>query len=211
MMRTMSSQQPVHSLEEQGADSNPFRQFESWYRDVQATSNPDPSAMTLATATPEGAPSARIVLLKSFDQRGFVFFTNYHSRKGHELMHNPRAALLFHWPELVRQIRIEGITHRVSAEESDAYFRTRPRGSQIGALASDQSRPIENRKMLEDRVSELSAELRDQEVPRPPHWGGYRLVPSALEFWQGRQDRLHDRIRYTRTTGGEWRMERLSP
>lgn len=210
-MRTMSSQQPAHSLDEHGADSDPFGQFEAWYRDARATSNPDPSAMTLATSTPEGAPSARVVLLKSFDQRGFVFFTNYHSRKGHELMHNPRAALLFHWPELVRQIRIEGITHRVSAEESDAYFRTRPRGSQIGALASDQSRPIENRKVLEERVSELSAELRDQEVPRPPHWGGYRLVPSALEFWQGRQDRLHDRIRYTRATGGEWRIERLSP
>lgn len=210
-MRTMSSQQPAHSLDEHSADADPFRQFESWYRDARATSNPDPSAMTLATATPEGAPSARVVLLKSFDQLGFVFFTNYHSRKGHELMHNPRAALLFHWPELVRQIRIEGITHRVSAEESDAYFRTRPRGSQIGALASDQSRPIENRKVLEERVSELSAELRDREVPRPPHWGGYRLVPSALEFWQGRQDRLHDRIRYTRATGGEWRTERLSP
>lgn len=210
-MRTMSSSKPTPSLDEHRVEADPVRQFERWYLEVQATSNPDPSAMTLATATPQGAPSARIVLLKSFGEQGFVFFTNYHSRKGHELMHNPRAALLFHWPELARQVRLEGIAHRIPAEESDAYFQTRPRGSQIGALASEQSQPIDGRAVLEARVGELSQKLRGQDIPRPTHWGGYRLVPESVEFWQGRQDRLHDRIRYTHVSGAHWRIERLSP
>lgn len=210
-MRTMSSSKTTPSLDEHRVEADPVRQFEHWYLEVQATSNPDPSAMTLATATPQGAPSARIVLLKSFGEQGFVFFTNYHSRKGHELMHNPRAALLFHWPELARQVRLEGIAHRIPAEESDAYFQTRPRGSQIGALASEQSQPIDGRAVLEARVGELSQKLRGQDIPRPAHWGGYRLVPESVEFWQGRPDRLHDRIRYTHVSGAHWRIERLSP
>lgn len=211
MNNQQANPEPSSFLDERNVDPNPFRQFERWFCDAQATKNADPSAMTLATATREGAPSARIVLLKGFDETGFVFYTNYLSRKGHELMYNPRAALLFHWPELVRQVRLEGIVHRVSAEESDAYFRTRPWGSRIGALASDQSRPAPDRASLEARAAELAAQYRDSEVPRPPHWGGYRLAPEVFEYWQGRQDRLHDRIQYTRKASGAFHIERLSP
>jgi pyridoxamine 5'-phosphate oxidase len=167
-------------------------------------------AMALATATPEGAPSVRMVLLKGFDERGFVFFTGYESRKGRELAENPRAALLFHWDPLGRQVRVEGRLERTTPSETEAYFHTRPRGAQIAALASHQSQVLENRETLEARVAELEAELDGVEVPVPPAWGGFRLTPETYEFWQHRENRLHDRFRYRRD-GGRWTIERLSP
>ena len=167
--------------------------------------------MTLVTASSNGQPSARIVLLKEFDQRGFVFFTNYESRKGQELAENPQAALLFCWLELERQVRIEGRVERVSAEESLEYFQSRPKGSQIGAWASPQSRAIPGREVLEEKIQELTARYQNEEVlPLPPNWGGYRLRPQQVEFWQGRENRLHDRILYTHT-GADWRLDRLAP
>ncbi len=198
-------------LDADSVDPDPIRQFESWYREAHATPMREPTAMTLATASPDGRPSARIVLLKAADERGFVFFTNYQSRKGGELEHNPWAALVFHWPDLVRQVRVEGRVAKVSDEESDAYFKTRPRGSQLGAWASEQSRVIKSRADLERRVQAIAATYEDREIPRPPHWGGLRLVPVAIEFWQGRLDRLHDRVLYSRADDGGWTRERLSP
>jgi pyridoxamine 5'-phosphate oxidase len=166
--------------------------------------------MTLATATPDGRPSARVVLLKGFDERGFVFYTNYEGRKSRELEANPRAALLFYWGELERQVRVEGRVSRVPDRESDAYFAGRPRGSQLGAWASEQSRPVRDRGALERRLRELEGEYEGREVPRPAFWGGYRVVPETMEFWQGRENRLHDRLRYRRAEGG-WKIERLQP
>jgi pyridoxamine 5'-phosphate oxidase len=198
-------------LSEVDVDADPIRQFEKWLRQALAANLPEPNAMTLATATADGQPSARMVLLKHFDASGFTFFTNYDSRKGRELTANPRAALLFFWPELQRQVRIEGTVERVSAAESDAYFHSRPLGSRVGACASQQSEIISNRGVLEERVRELMQRHPDGEVPRPPHWGGYRVLPLAIEFWQGRPDRLHDRLRYQRTDPDGWRLERLSP
>jgi pyridoxamine 5'-phosphate oxidase len=183
--------------------SNPLEQFREWYAEGAS------DIVALATATPGGAPSARMVLLKGADEDGFTFFTNYESRKGRELADNPRAALLFHWPELGRQVRVEGSVERVSREESEAYFRTRPRGAQLAAWASRQSEPIESREALEARFAELDAE-HVGEVPLPPNWGGFRLVPQTYEFWQHRDNRLHDRIRRRRTDEG-WTIERLSP
>lgn len=198
-------------LNEADAATDPFTQFRAWFDAALQANLPEPNAMTLATATPDGVPSARVVLLKGVDERGFVFFTNYESRKGNELAANPHAALVFYWPELERQVRIEGDVERVSAEESDAYFQSRPFGSRIGAWASAQSRPIEGRAWLEQRVAELEARYADGDIPRPPYWGGYRVIPRAVEFWQGRPSRLHDRLRYTRQDDGSWRIERLSP
>ncbi len=172
---------------------------------------PDGNAMTLATADATGAPSARIVLLKAFDERGFVFFTDYRSRKGAELEANPRAALVFYWGELERQVRITGGVALASREESQRYFRSRPLGSRLGAWASHQSQVIAGRGALESDFREVEARYGDQDVPLPPHWGGFRVVPDAIEFWQGRESRLHDRIRYVRETGRKWRIERLSP
>jgi pyridoxamine 5'-phosphate oxidase len=189
-------------------DRDPLRQFAAWFVEARDTGMRMPEAMALATATPDGAPSVRMVLMKSFDERGFTFFTNYESRKGGELAANPRAALLFHWDPLGRQVRIEGPIQRVDPEESAEYIRTRPRGSQLSALASPQSRPVESREVLEARVAEL-AEL--DELPIPGHWGGYRLSPESYEFWQHRDDRLHDRIAYRPEPGGGWRIERLAP
>ena len=166
--------------------------------------------MTLATATPDGRPSARVVLLKGFDERGFVFYTNYEGRKSTEIEANPRAALVFYWGELERQVRVEGRVSRVPDEESDAYFAERPRGSQLGAWASEQSRPVRDRGALEERLRELEGEYGGREVPRPPFWGGYRVEPETMEFWQGRENRLHDRLRYHRA-GELWRRERLQP
>lgn len=166
--------------------------------------------MTLATATRFGLPSARIVLLKSFDERGFVFFTNYNSRKGIELEENAQACLLFYWPQLWRQVRIEGTVERVSADESDQYFNSRPLGSRIGAWASEQSSAIESRAALDRRFQEFSWKFGDN-VPRPPHWGGYRVKPNVIEFWQGQDNRLHDRLRFKSKDDGEWSIERLAP
>ena len=195
------------SLGEGDVAADPIAQFLAWFDDAQAAELREPNAMTLATATPDGAPSARIVLLKGVAERGFVFYTDYRSRKGDELAANPRAALVFHWAELERQVRVTGTVARVSREESEAYYRTRPVGSRIGAWASHQSRPIAGRAELE---AELARRYADGDVPLPPHWGGYRVAPETVEFWQGRPSRLHDRLRYVREDGG-WRVEWLSP
>ena len=200
----------VNTLNESDVDPNPLKQFEVWYGEALASGVPEADAMTLATATTDGAPDARIVLLKSFDGRGFVFFTNYQSRKAQELAANGRACLLFYWLPLKRQVRIEGTVEKVSAAESDDYFHTRPWGSKLGAWASDQSRVITSREDLEKRFAEFELEFADN-VPRPPHWGGYRLAPTAIEFWQGRDNRLHDRIRYRLQQDKSWRIERLAP
>nr|WKF57129.1 Pyridoxine/pyridoxamine 5'-phosphate oxidase [Paraburkholderia busanensis] len=199
------------SLDVADIDRNPFRQFDTWFDQAVAAQLPEPNTMTLATVDSRGRPSARIVLIKAVDERGFVFFTNYESRKGRELGANPYASLLFYWIELERQVRVEGSIVKTSAEESDAYFASRPLGSRIGAWASNQSQVIESRSQLETREREISARYGDA-PPRPPHWGGYRLVPEAIEFWQGRPSRLHDRLLYTRSSEhGDWQISRLSP
>jgi pyridoxamine 5'-phosphate oxidase len=191
---------------------DPIVQFSRWFAEAQAADVPEPNAMTLATATPDGAPSARIVLLKGFDERGFVFFSDYRSRKGAELEANPRAALVFYWEELERQVRVTGGVSLTSREESEQYFQTRPLGSRLGAWASHQSRVIPGRTALERDVRDIERRFPDGDVPLPPHWGGYRVVPDTIEFWQGRESRLHDRIRYVRGSGGRgWHVERLSP
>jgi pyridoxamine 5'-phosphate oxidase len=198
------------SLDEADLDRDPIRQFEKWFAQAIKAQLPEPNAMTLATVDSRGHPSARIVLIKGVDPRGFVFFTNYESRKGREIANNPRASLLFHWIELERQVRIEGRVDMTSAEESDAYYASRPLESRIGAWASAQSQEIESRAALEARERELIAQYGEH-PPRPPHWGGYRVVPDRIEFWQGRPSRLHDRMRYTRGGDGAWRIARLSP
>ena len=190
-------------------DPDPLEQFRAWFREAEGTVRA-PEAMALATATPEGAPSVRMVLMKGVDERGFVFFTGYESRKGRELAANPRAALLFYWDPLGRQVRVEGRLERTTTAETEAYFHTRPRGAQIAALASRQSEVLPNRAELERRVAELEAEHDDREVPVPPAWGGFRLTPDGYEFWQHRENRLHDRFRY-RPDGDGWAIERLSP
>ena len=200
------------ALKKATADANPIRQFEIWFADANASgmSQQDATSMTLATVGKDCKPAARIVLLKSFDERGFVFYTNYTSRKGQELAENSRACLLFYWSPLWRQVRIEGEVEKVSEAESDQYFHSRPLGSKIGAWASDQSQPVENRERLEKRFEEFSWKFADN-VPRPPHWGGYRLKPETIEFWQGRDNRLHDRLRYILKSDGSWLIERLAP
>lgn len=201
----------LESLLESDVAPNPFVQFDKWFNEALQAQVPEPNAMTLATATAEGRPSARTVLLKGFDEAGFVFFTNYESRKGRELSANPQAALLFVWLELERQILIEGLVEKIPAAESEAYFISRPRGSQLGAWASPQSRVIASREVLEQNLLDLEQQYRDAAVlPTPEHWGGYRVSPNTFEFWQGRESRLHDRIRYTKS-GLDWQIERLAP
>ena len=198
------------SLDIADADPNPFRQFDVWFKQAIDAQLPEPNTMTLATVDPRGRPSARIVLIKGVDERGFVFFTNYESRKGLELAQNPHASLLFYWIELERQVRVEGAVVKTSDAESDTYFASRPVGSRIGAWASEQSKVIESRAALEAREREFIAQYGDN-PPRPPHWGGYRLIPDAIEFWQGRPSRLHDRLLYTRSGNADWTIARLSP
>jgi len=198
------------TLDERDVDADPIRQFERWFADAAAARVPEPNAMTLSTATRDGVPSARIVLLKGVDANGFAFYTDYRSRKGAELAENPLAALTFLWKEIERQVRITGSVSRVSAQESDAYFRTRPLGSRLGAWASHQSAVLASREELEARVQDVIGRFPDGDVPLPPHWGGFRVAPDEIEFWQGRPDRLHDRLLYRRGEQG-WEISRLSP
>jgi pyridoxamine 5'-phosphate oxidase len=198
-------------LDQADVSHDPMVEFARWFAEAQEAQVLEPNAMTLATAGGDGAPAARIVLLKGFDERGFVFFTDYRSRKGEELAANPRAALVFYWGELERQVRITGPVTSTSAEESEIYFRSRPLGSRLGAWVSHQSRVIPSRAVLEDDLREVEARFPGDDVPLPPHWGGYRVNPVVVEFWQGRPSRLHDRIRYRRQPSGRWVVERLSP
>ena len=200
----------MEELRKSAVDSDPLEQFRRWYAEAEEAGVKVPQAVALATATADGAPSVRMVLLKGADERGFVFFTGYVSRKAAELDANPRAALLFHWDALGRQVRIEGRVARVAGQESDAYFATRPRGAQLAAAASQQSSVLRDRAEIDNRVAELAREHEGSSVRRPDHWGGYRLVPETYEFWQHRDDRLHDRLRYRRANGA-WVVERLSP
>jgi pyridoxamine 5'-phosphate oxidase len=212
-MAPAAATDPGHArpLREQDADPDPFRQFSGWFEEARRSGVRAPEAAALATATPGGAPSLRIVLIKEAGAGGFVFYSSYESRKGQELAANPRAALLFHWDALGRQIRVEGPVQRLSREESTAYVRSRPRASQLGALASPQSQPIASRELLERRAAELAARYADVEPPLPEAWGGYRLLAETFEFWQHRDDRLHDRLRYAHRPDGSWELTRLAP
>jgi pyridoxamine 5'-phosphate oxidase len=198
-------------LSEADAGDDPFALFRRWFEQALEAELPEPNAMTLATCTPDGAPSARVVLLKALDARGFTFFTNYDSRKGREMAANPRVALCFLWQPLERQVRIEGTVEKVTPEESDDYYAHRPLGSRLGAWASAQSAVIPGREFLEQKHAELMAKYPDGYIPRPPHWGGYRVLPTAIEFWQGRPSRLHDRVLFTRQPDATWKKERLAP
>lgn len=197
-------------LDKEKVQADPVDQFSRWFEEALDSDINDPNAMTLATADASGKPSARIVLLKGFDEGGFRFYTNYNSRKGRELKENPEAALCFYWPELDRQVRIEGMVEPIDRKESEKYFRIRPRESQIAAWASNQSSELEDRSELEERFRQIREKFENEEVPLPEFWGGYQLVPHTVEFWQGRPGRLHDRIQYTRD-GDTWKIKRLSP
>ena len=198
-------------LDEEDLDANPFKQFEQWFQEAINAKIDLPDAMTLATATRDGIPSARIVLLRGHDERGFVFYTDYESQKGKELAENPNAALVCYWRELDRQVRITGQVSKVSRDNSNNYFQSRPVSSRLAALASKQSEVIPNRKVLEERFNQLAEQYQAKEIPLPSDWGGYRLFPNMIEFWSGRPSRLHDRLRYTRQSDNDWRIERISP
>lgn len=198
------------SLNEAELQADPFSQFKYWFEQAISAQLPEPNAMILSTVSVSGAPSSRTVLLKELDSQGFVFFSNYASRKGREIAVNQQVCLLFYWAELERQVRIEGQIETISAADSDAYFASRPRGSQLGAWASSQSERLDSRETLEQTLQALEQEYADKAIPRPPHWGGYRVVPNAVEFWQGRPSRLHDRLLY-QLEGQTWRVSRLSP
>ena len=199
------------TLLEESIEANPIRQFDKWWQEAIASSIDEVNAMTLATASADGMPSARIVLLKGFSENGFVFFTNYNSYKGKQLLENPKACLVFFWKELERQVRITGIVSRVSDEESDAYFYSRPLPSQVGALASPQSQVLKSRDWLDENYAELLKQAENKPVKRPASWGGYIVQPAIIEFWQGRPSRLHDRLQYSLTRNGQWQIERLAP
>lgn len=200
-----------HGIDEHRMLQNPIDQFEVWFKEAVKAKLPEPNALHLSTATPDGKPSGRVMLLKGFDEKGFVFFTNYQSRKGLELETNQHAAITFLWLELIRSVRIEGVVSKVSDEESDNYFQSRPRKSQIGAWVSEQSTPLHSRNELEERFKEAEKLFKGKSIQRPPHWGGYCLKPSRIEFWQGRASRLHDRILYTLEENGVWNRQRLFP
>jgi pyridoxamine 5'-phosphate oxidase len=199
------------SLREQDLDPDPLRQFAAWFRHASSVGVDAPEAAALATASGAGAPAARMVLIKQYDERGFVFYSNYESRKGQDIAANPRAALLFYWERLGRQVRIEGPVERTTLDETAAYVRSRPRASQLSALASPQSRPIDSRAVLERRVAELTGQHDGADLPLPDAWGGFRVRPESWEFWQHRADRLHDRLRYMRGDDGAWVIQRLAP
>lgn len=201
----------LKSLSENDVAADPIEQFGRWWNEAVQSELEEVNAMTLATATANGRPAARIVLLKDYNEEGFVFFTNYESHKGEEMKDNPHAALVFFWAALERQVRIEGTVEKVPAEESDAYFVSRPRGSRIGAWASPQSKVISGREVVEEKVTAMEQQFGEGDIPRPQHWGGYRVKPLLIEFWQGRPSRLHDRILYTADEAGKWKIERLAP
>ena len=201
----------MHALSEVDVQANPLQQFSIWWNEALQAEIEEVNAVTLATASADGLPTARTVLLKGFDEHGFVFYTNYNSQKAAQLEENPRATLLFFWKELERQVRIIGLVEKTSAEESDTYYHSRPEGSRLGAWASPQSSTIESREWLENKVSEMEKAFTHSKLNRPPHWGGYRVKPVIVEFWQGRPSRLHDRIQYSIQPGGNWKIERLAP
>jgi pyridoxamine 5'-phosphate oxidase len=207
----MRTDYPNEPLDLEHADADPFVQFEDWLQAAIDANHVEANAMSLATATAGGIPSARIVLLKGFDQEGFVFFTNYNSRKGHEISENPHAALCFYWDQLSRQVRAEGTVEIIAAVDSDKYFKTRPRESQIAAWVSEQSTVVESRAALDEGAARIIAQFEGQEISRPPHWGGYQVKPHKFEFWQGRPGRLHDRIAYSLQDDGSWKIQRLAP
>ena len=210
-LESLRSNYALSGLHETDLLGNPFQQFQLWLEQAIAAELPEPNAMTLATLSEQGKPIARMVLLKGLDEKGFVFYTNYDSAKGKQLTETDSAALVFWWAGLERQVRVEGMVEKVSSEESDAYFQSRPKASQLGAWASPQSQVIENRDVLEKRLAQLEEKYATEKVPRPPHWGGFRVIPTAIEFWQGRPSRLHDRIRYELNEKGDWFYQRLAP
>lgn len=199
------------SLLEKDIEKHPIKQFDKWWQQAIESNIDEVNAMTLATVDKEGKPSARVVLLKDYDENGFVFFTNYKSAKGENINHNPNVAIVFFWKELERQVRIEGVAEKISDIQSDEYFNSRPTESKIGAWASEQSSTIDSREVLENNFKKLEAEFADQKILRPPHWGGYKIIPDSIEFWQGRPGRLHDRIRYSKNKEGVWTISRLAP